>query len=513
MKALKIVGCIMSVILFAVSAALIYLTMSMKLVPTPYAVIVAVVLAAISVCIFFLAKKGTKKLRIMAIIIASVLSILLGVMCYFMAIANKAMDDVTGNTTETDEINVYVGRNDAVESVNEAVANDYLFGIVNTVSSESVQQTLDEMKQEVNADIRTEGYESIYAAVGAFENGRIQGLIVNNGTIVTLDASEDYPQYSTKNLKVIMAKEFQEEIAEPEAEIDTDKFCLYISGIDTFGSVTAKSRSDVNIIAVVNNKTKTVMLVSTPRDYYVKLAGINKEDKLTHAGLYGIDTSMSTLKTVYNTDLNCYVRINFSGFQTIIDKLGGIDVDSQYSFTSVTEEGTYSFSEGKNHLNGAEALGFARSRNFTDGDRQRGRNQMQVIKATIEKLESSNMLKNYSSLMDEMSNMLQTNMKKEDVGYLVQSTLENGNWKVLTYSVSGSDSEKVCYSLGTPAYVMIPNKGDIEFGNQLISRVLADEEIQQSEIDEYIVNKDNEDIITEEKPTEDSKSKEKTTER
>ena len=178
MKALKIVGCIMSVILFAVSAALIYLTMSMKLVPTPYAVIVAVVLAAISVCIFFLAKKGTKKLRIMAIIIASVLSILLGVMCYFMAIANKAMDDVTGNTTETDEINVYVGRNDAVESVNEAVANDYLFGIVNTVSSESVQQTLDEMKQEVNADIRTEGYESIYAAVGAFENGRIQGLIV-----------------------------------------------------------------------------------------------------------------------------------------------------------------------------------------------------------------------------------------------------------------------------------------------------------------------------------------------
>ena len=513
MKALKIVGYTMSVIQLLVSIALIYLVMTSKLVPTTYGIIGAVILVAIPIGLFFMVKKESKKLRITAIVISIVLSTLLGVMCYFVAVANKAIDEVTGNTTETDEINVYVGNEDVVTSVNEAVASGYLFGIVNTVDSTSIQDTLNDINAEVNDEIKTEGYDSIYAAVGAFENGRIQGIIANKGTIVTLDSSEDYPQYSTNNLKIIMAKEIEEEIAEPEAEIDADRFCMYISGIDTFGSVTAKSRSDVNIIAVVNNKTKTVLLVSTPRDYFVKLAGIDKEDKLTHAGLYGIDTSMSTLKTIYDVDLSCYVRINFSGFQTIIDKLGGIDVDSQYSFTSITEEGTYSFSEGKNHLNGAEALGFARSRNFTDGDRQRGRNQMQVIKATIEKLESSNMLKNYSSLMDEMGNMCQTNMKKEDVGYLVQSTIEDGNWKVLTYSVSGSDSEKVCYSLGTPAYVMIPNKGDLEFGNKLISRVLGDEEVKQDEIDQYIVSKDNEDLITEEKPTEDKDKKEKTTER
>lgn len=513
MKALKFVGYTMAVIQLMVTIALIYLVMTSGLIPVLYGIIGATILVAIPLGLLIMVKKGSKKLCITEIIISLVLSAILGVGCYFVGVANKAIDNVTGNTTETDEINVYVGSDDAVTSVNEAVANGYLFGTVNTVDANSIQETINDINAEVNAEIKTEGYDSIYAAIGAFENGRINGIIANKGTIVTLDSSEDYPQYSANNLKIIMAKEIEEEIAEPEAEIDTDRFCMYISGIDTFGSVTAKSRSDVNIIAVVNNKTKTVLLVSTPRDYFVKLAGINKEDKLTHAGLYGIDTSMNTLKTIYDVDLNCYVRINFSGFQTIIDKLGGIDVDSQYSFTSITEEGTYSFSEGKNHLNGAEALGFARSRNFTDGDRQRGRNQMQVIKATIEKLESSNMLKNYSSLMDEMGNMCQTNMKKEDVGYLVQSTIENGNWKVLTYSVSGSDSEKVCYSLGTPAYVMIPNKGDLEFGNKLISRVLGDEEVKQEEIDQYIVSKDNEDLITEEKPTEDKDKKEKTTER
>ncbi|SNU06722.1 transcriptional attenuator, LytR family [Lachnospiraceae bacterium] len=513
MKALKIIGYVMSVVQLIVSGVLIYLAMSTKAVPVTFGIIGAVILVAIPVGLFFMTRKESRKLRITAIIISVVLTVLLGFLCYFVSIANKALEDVTGNTVETDEIKIYISKDDEAASVNEAVTGGYLFGTVNTVDESSINKIVDEINNDCPEQIKTEGYDSIYAAIGAFESGRIQGIIVNEGTIVTLDASEEYKDYSKNNLKVIMVKEVENQISEPEAEVDMDRFCLYISGIDTFGSVTAKSRSDVNIIAVINNKTKTVLLVSTPRDYYVKLADVNKDDKLTHAGLYGIENSMGTLKGIYDVDLDYYVRINFSGFQKIIDKLGGVDVYSQYSFSSVTEEGTYSFNAGTNHLNGEEALGFARSRNFTDGDRQRGRNQMQVIKAVIEKLESSSMLKNYGSLMDEMGSMFQTNMQKEDIGYLVQSTLEDGKWKILTYSVGGNDSERICYSLGTTAYVMIPNKGDIEYGNKLISRVLGDEEVKQDEIDVYIVNKDNEDIITEEKPTEGKSTKESTTER
>ena len=293
-----------------------------------------------------------------------------------------------------------------------------------------------------------------------------------------------------------MKEKLKEEVKQ---EVDKDAFCVYFSGIDTFGSVTVRSRSDVNIIGVVNNKTKTVLLVSTPRDYFVEIAGTNgKKDKLTHAGIYGIDVSMETLEMLYNTDISYYVRINFSGFQDIIDTLGGVDVYSEHDFVSETEEGTYSYTEGVNHLNGEEALGFARARYaFIDGDRQRGRNQMQVIKATIEKLESPETLKNYANLMDSMSGSFQTDMTKDNIGYLVQSTLDDGNWKILTYSVSGSDAEEVCYSLGAEAYVMQPNQSDVTYGNELISRVLSGEILTQEEINEYIENKDNEDKITE----------------
>ena len=511
MKPLKIVGYVLSALQLIASIILIYLAMSTKFVPFSFVLIGAIILVAIPIALFFIIRKDSKKLRITAICISAFLTIVIGVLCNFLAVANKTIEEVTGNTIETDEINVYVSKDDEVASINEAVASDYLFGIVNTVDESSIDSTIDEIKEKTDSDIKTESYDSILSAIEAFESGRVQAIIANKGTIVTLDASEDYQDYSKENLKIIMATEIQEEIIEPPKDVDKDHFCIYFSGIDTFGSVTAKSRSDVNIIAVVNNETKTVLLVSTPRDYYVKLAENDKMDKLTHAGLYGIDCSMKTLEKIYeDVDLDYYVRINFSGFQKIIDKLGGVDVYSQYSFTSVTEEGTYSFSAGENHLNGEEALGFARSRNFKDGDRQRGRNQMQVIKAVIEKLESPATLKNYSGLMDEMGSMFQTNMSKDDVGYLVQSTLDDGNWKVLTYSVSGSDSEKICYSLGTEAYVMVPNKGDIEYGNKLITRVLSGEEVKQDEIDVYIVNKDQEDIITEEKPTEDTE--EKTTE-
>ncbi|MBO4864360.1 MAG: LCP family protein [Eubacterium sp.] len=511
MKALKIVGYVLSALQLIASIVLIYFAMSTKFVPFIFGLAGAIILVAIPVGIFFMVRKESKKLRITAICISAVLIILISVLCYFLAVTNKTIEEVTSNTVETDEINVYVAKDDEVASINEAVSSDYLFGIIDTVDESSIQSTIDEIKEKTESDIKTENYDSIYSAIGAFESGRVQALIANKGTIVTLDASEDYPDYSKENLKIIMATEIEEETIEETADIDKDHFCIYFSGIDTFGSVNAKSRSDVNIIAVVNNETKTVLLVSTPRDYYVELPDNKKMDKLTHAGLYGIDCSMKTLEGIYkDVDLECYVRINFSGFQKIIDKLGGVDVYSQYSFKSVTEEGTYSFAAGENHLNGEEALGFARSRNFKDGDRQRGRNQMQVIKAVIEKLESPATLKNYAGLMDEMGSMFQTNMSKDDIGYLVQSTLDDGNWKVLTYSVSGSDSEKVCYSLGFEAYVMLPNKGDVEYGNELISRVLAGEEVKQDEIDVYIVNKDQEDIITEEKPSEDTE--EKTTE-
>ena len=499
MKTLKVTGFILAGLELVVSIAAIYFAMSTKMIPFVIGLIGAIILMALPVVSFLLARKKSKKTRVASIILSTFMCVIMAVACYFLSVTSRAIDNVTGTTVEVDEINVYVSKDDEVSSINEAVTNNYVFGVISTDDTKHIDDTISKIEKDIDVTIQTQEYESVYALIGAFEEGIIQSFITNEGTILALDNSEDYMDYS-KNLKVIMENTIKEKLKEEvKQEVDKDAFCVYFSGIDSFGSVTVRSRSDVNIIGVVNNKTKTVLLVSTPRDYFVEIAGTNgKKDKLTHAGIYGIDVSMETLEMLYNTDISYYVRINFSGFQDIIDTLGGVDVYSEHDFVSETEEGTYSYTEGVNHLNGEEALGFARARYaFIDGDRQRGRNQMQVIKATIEKLESPETLKNYANLMDSMSGSFQTDMTKDNIGYLVQSTLDDGNWKILTYSVSGSDAEEVCYSLGAEAYVMQPNQADVTYGNELISRVLGGEVLTQEEINKYIENKDNEDKITE----------------
>lgn len=515
MKTLKILGFILAGLQTFLSIMVLVLLFSTKMVPTGLGIVAAAVMVLLVGLVVVMTMKKKKGTRIAALIFSIVLSIIYIIGIYFLSITNKAINDVTGIKTQVDEINVYVAKDDPVSTINEAVENGYQFGIIATDDQDHIKETISKIETDLGQSVSTKEYDTVLEMMGAFEAGVIQSFITNTGTLVLLDNDENYVGSTSENFKIIMENTIKEEIAQEEevASIyDDDHFCMYFSGIDTFGSVTARSRSDVNIIAVVNNQTKTVLLVSTPRDYYVPLSNSNgKKDKLTHAGIYGIDCSMETLEMLYEADLNYYVRINFSGFQTIIDKLGGIDVYSEYSFTSETEEGTYSFGQGINHLNGEQALGFARSRNFKDGDRQRGRNQMQVIKSTIEKLESTETLKNYSSIMDELDGSFQTDMGKDHIGYLVQSTLTDGNWTVLTYSVGGGDSTEVCYSLGTEAYVMVPSQADIDYANTIISKVLNGEGLTQDEINVYIEQKDAEDInnaLYDEEPADDSSDSE-----
>lgn len=499
MKALRVAGYILAGIQLILSGIDIYIALSTHMIPTGYGVLGIVVLVALVGLMVFLSTKESKPTRIVSICVSSVLIIVLAIAAWYLYVTNRAIDDVTGVTTEVDEINVYVSKDDEVASINEAVDRKYVFGLVATDDEAHIQNTVNKIQEDVGATIETKSYDTVFDLIKGFEKDEVEAFITNTGSILVLDSSEEYENYS-RNLKVIMENTIEEEITDEESgQIDEDHFCMYFSGIDTFGSVTIRSRSDVNIIGVINNETKQVLLISTPRDYYVELSNSKgQKDKLTHAGIYGIDCSMDTLEMLYDVELSHYLRINFSGFQDIINQLGGIDVNSEYAFVSETEEGTYSFSKGVNHLNGEQALGFARARYaFKDGDRQRGRNQMQLIKATIEKVESSDMLKNYSGVMDELEGSFQTDMSKKEVGYLVQSTLTDGNWDVLTYSVGGNDATEKCYSLGTTAYVMIPNEDDIEYANELISRVLSNDTVTQDEINVYIENKDSEDLINE----------------
>ena len=265
-------------------------------------------------------------------------------------------------------------------------------------------------------------------------------------------------------------------------KITKEPFVVYLSGVDTRGELTEKARSDVNILAVVNPATKRVALINTPRDYYVDLAGTSSKDKLTHAGLYGVETSMATLGNLYGVNVEHYIRINFAGFISIIDAVGGVDVYSDQAFTSVGSPGYYdptTFAEGWNHLDGKSALAFARERHaFKTGDIQRGINQMKVIDAMLNKIKSPALLMGFSKILDAVSDSFVTSLSQNQISALVRMQLSDfAEWNIERYTVTGtSGSSTKCYSAkGQKLYVMKPDEASVAKAKEMIAAVMGGE--------------------------------------
>ena len=253
---------------------------------------------------------------------------------------------------------------------------------------------------------------------------------------------------------------------------NTDKkFILYISGIDVWGWTDIESRSDVNLLLSVNRETGKIQVVNTPRDTYVYLPQSgNMRDKLTHAGVYGIECSEETLEKLYGVDIDYYLRLNFSGFEKIIDTLGGIDVYSELDFTVSPIK---HYTEGMNHLTGLEALAFARERKaFIEGDNQRGKDQMFLVTALVNALTSKDIIKNFDKFLKDIKDTYRTDMPDELIQSIVKYQKKEGTkWKVETYATTGSGSSEYTYSMPDQrAYVAFPNEDTIEEGAKLLNK-------------------------------------------
>ncbi|MCL2464075.1 MAG: LCP family protein, partial [Micrococcales bacterium] len=241
------------------------------------------------------------------------------------------------------------------------------------------------------------------------------------------------------------------------------------------GAITNRSRSDVNQLLVVNPSTGKVLIVNTPRDYYVQLAGTyGLKDKLTHSGVYGIDVSIGTLQNLYGITINYYLRLNFTSIVQIVNALGGIDVDSDVAFT--TTHGGYQITKGMNHLNGDQTLGFVRERyQAPGGDRGRGVDQQAVIEAIIKKLEQPSTLSNYTTILAQIQAGIQTSMPNNVIAAQVKQQLSNKtSWSTTTYSVDGSNGSEYTYSYPhQKLYVMIPDQSTVNMARQKIAAVIA----------------------------------------
>ncbi|HEL2591625.1 TPA: LCP family protein [Streptococcus suis] len=336
---------------------------------------------------------------------------------------------------------------------------------------DNITALLDDISKMESTQLATSPATSYLTAYQSMINGESQAMVFN-GVFTNILENED-PDFSSKVKKIYSFKVTQT-VETATEQVSGDSFNIYISGIDTYGPISSVSRSDVNIIMTVNRATHKILLTTTPRDSYVAIAdgGQNQYDKLTHAGIYGVNASVHTLENLYGIDISNYIRLNFTSFLQLIDLVGGIDVENTQEFTS----GGYNFPVGTVHLDAEQALIFVRERySLANGDNDRGKNQEKVIAALIKKLSSPENLRNYQAILTGLEGSIQTDLSLETIIGLVNTQLESGTqFTVESQALTGTGrSDLSSYAMpGSQLYMMEINQDSLEQAKAAIQSVL-----------------------------------------
>ena len=485
-------GAVITIIVIMLSVVFMGLLAMTKMIPTIYMLIIGIVLAVIAAIIWLLVWHTRYTGRFIGgTVLAVIMIAILAFGGFYINKTRSAISNISGETTEVTQMAVYVKSDDAADSV-EATAG-YTYGILSSLDRENTDGAVAHLNSQFGTEVQTKEYAGLTELADGILNGEVNAMLLNSGYLSVYEDMDGYTDFSTK-IKEVGTVEVESTIqsAEESAPIEPittanggKVYTIYLSGIDTRGEMTAKSRSDVNIIATVNTDTHEILLVSTPRDYFVPLSiSGGAPDKLTHAGIYGIDVCMDTLGMLYDIDINYYFRINFGGFVKVIDALGGITVNSDYDFDSKNILG-YHFNKGENYVNGEQALIFARERYaFQEGDRQRGKNQMEVIRGVVKKALSPEILTSYSSILSSLDGCFGTNITYEEIAQILQQQLTNGgDWTIVSYSVNGTGATEKPYSMSQKAYVMVPDYNTVDKAKSLMEKVRNGEVVTQEEAD------------------------------
>ncbi|MGM5693744.1 LCP family glycopolymer transferase CpsA [Streptococcus suis] len=338
---------------------------------------------------------------------------------------------------------------------------------------DNITALLDDISKMESTQLATSPTTSYLTAYQSMLNGESQAMVFN-GVFTNILENED-PDFSSKVKKIYSFKVTQT-VETATEQVSGDSFNIYISGIDTYGPISSVSRSDVNIIMTVNRATHKILLTTTPRDSYVAIAdgGQNQYDKLTHAGIYGVNASVHTLENLYGIDISNYIRLNFTSFLQLIDLVGGIDVENTQEFTSL--HGNYYFPVGQVHLNAEQALGFVRERySLEGGDNDRGQNQEKVIAALIKKLSSPDNLANFQAILTGLEGSIQTDLSLETIMGLVNIQLESGTqFTVESQALTGTGrADLSSYAMPeSQLYMMEINQASLEQAKTAIQSVL-----------------------------------------
>lgn len=470
------------------------LLLSTRLLPTLYLILALAAELLVAGLVFFLAK-NPKHLVLTAGSCLLTLLVLAGSVMggFYLWRTIQMVQAVSSVALEHSRVSLYVMEDSAAESLEDMTVS--VTGILKELDRANTDTALEKIEADYGMKLAVKEFDTLIQLAEALQDGKVDAILLNESFLTLYEETPGYQDFPAL-LRAISSSRVDHVIkVEPsEPAKDTDPIInVLLSGSDTRNdTIDQRGRSDVNIIASINTETNQILLISTPRDYYLPLdvGAPDAYDKLTHAGIYGMDVLTGTLENLYGIDIDYYFRINFTGFVNVIDALGGIEVYSAYDFTAED----YHYVQGMNSLNGEEALVFARERySFAEGDRQRGNNQMEVLKAAFRKATNPAILTQYLTILNSVESCVDTNIPYDVISAQVRRQLSSGDtWTIESFSVDGTDSHATTYSMNQNLYVMIPNEASVAeareklaaMGNEIRQEGLEEQEPQEETLSE-----------------------------
>ncbi len=458
------------------TVVLLFFIFKLNILPTTYAVMVGMIFVLLGFINYALMKPNKKEHHHKTKpreIVGKVISLLLSVLMIFGSVMiNKGystLDDITNSNTKSAHYAIVVLKSSKINSLSE-LQNESIEYCLQYDKEKDMNQVIAEAKKKessLNFDVAM-----TYSKLGDdLYNNTVNAILINtayNGMF-----EENHPDFQNE-VKEIWTSDIETKVKDfsTRVSVTNTPFIIYISGIDTYGSITTVSRSDVNMIVTVNPNTKKILLTSIPRDYYVTLANMKKKDKLTHSGIAGPENTVKTMAQFLGTDINYYARVNFTSLVTMVDALGGITVNVDQDFSA----GGYSYKLDLQQMNGEEALAYSRERHsFADGDNVRVKHQQDVLMAMLNKMMSPAVITNYSSVLKAISGCFETNMASSDITDLIKMQInDNASWtfKQKQFTGTGVMQTGGAYMPDSKLYYMIPNDDSVKENLQAIKDVL-----------------------------------------
>lgn len=482
----RVFGVIFSIVMIAATMYLLFNIIKLNVLPTKLLFLMTIVFVLLDLIFILLLCFATKGVVSKIICIIFTLAISLGSCLggYYMSKTGGLLSSMTNVAKHSkNTISVVVKESSDMKKKTDLAGHSVgTLANINTTGSKKI------LKELTNSGISMEQKEfgSMTEMLGSFYNGEVDSIVISESSrsqITDIDAYKDFDN----NTRVVYQTSYKVENtdkANAVSNITTTPFNVLISGSDTRGGFDENGRSDVIMVATVNPKTGTILLTSVPRDFYVTTAcdagdGCQQGalDKITHTGIHGTNTTKRTVEQLLGIEINYTFKVGFDTVTDIVDAVGGIDVNVEpgYECSNFLHAPGLSVHAGVNHLNGEQALGYARERYaYSEGDRQRTKNQQQVLMGIVDKITSPAIVTNYASIMDSMSDTFSTTMSSQEISDLIKYQLNsNPKWKMEQYMVNGTGDTLMCAELGDAAYVMVPDQSTVTTAKNKINAVLA----------------------------------------